>query len=41
MAEMTDRGPYRTAERGRGRCLRSPAAAQANIDEIAADISQE
>jgi hypothetical protein len=39
MAEMTDRGPYRTAERGR--CLRSPAAAQANIDEIAADISQE
>jgi long-chain acyl-CoA synthetase len=34
MAEMTDRGPYRTAERGR--CLRSPAAAQANIDEVAA-----
>jgi non-ribosomal peptide synthetase component E (peptide arylation enzyme) len=34
MAEMTDRGPYRTAERGRR--LRSPAAAQANIDEIAA-----
>jgi hypothetical protein len=39
MAEMTDRGPYRIAERGRR--LRSPAAAQGNIDEIAANISQE